>query len=298
MERRGRRNCRPRFTYETKMKKKIYRIISVVSLIMMVGAVLSLLYTLYLYQRSNREYLALSRSAHLQTAAEAEPVAAAEETESEPGAETETEEGPELHAVIPIDFPYLKTVNEDIVGWVEVEGTPIDYPVLFDTTDFMYYLNHNHARAYTPYGSVFMLSYNSPDFTDFNTVIYGHNIVDGGMFGALHDFEDQEFFDTNKLILVYTPERRLVYQIFAAYRTDNLDQIQNFDLETPEGRQEYIDRIYTHDTKAIFDPEITVTPDDRIITLSTCIANYAYRYLVQGVLIMDEEAISVAAPQN
>ena len=280
------------------MKKKIYRIISVVSLIVMVGAVLSLLYTLYLYQRSNREYLALSRSAHLQTAAEAEPVAAGEVTESEPGAETETEEGPELHAVIPIDFPYLKTVNEDIVGWVEVEGTPIDYPVLFDTTDFMYYLNHNHARAYTPYGSVFMLSYNTPDFTDFNTVIYGHNIVDGGMFGALHDFEDQEFFDTNKLILVYTPERRLVYQIFAAYRTDNLDQIQNFDLETPEGRQEYIDRIYTHDTKAIFDPEITVTPDDRIITLSTCIANYAYRYLVQGVLIMDEEAISVAAPQN
>ena len=280
------------------MKKKIYRIISVVSLIVMVGAVLSLLYTLYLYQRSNREYLALSRSAHLQTAAEVEPVAAGEVTESEPGGETETEEGPELHAVIPIDFPYLKTVNEDIVGWVEVEGTPIDYPVLFDTTDFMYYLNHNHARAYTPYGSVFMLSYNSPDFTDFNTVIYGHNIVDGGMFGALHDFEDQEFFDTNKLILVYTPERRLVYQIFAAYRTDNLDQIQNFDLETPEGRQEYIDRIYTHDIKAIFDPEIVVTPDDRIITLSTCIANYAYRYLVQGVLIMDEEAMPVAAPQN
>ena len=278
------------------MKKKIYRVISIVSLIVMAGAILSLLYTFYLYQKSNKEYLALSRAAHIRTQSEQAPEPAQEMAEPQQGEEPEQAEAAELHAVNPIDFAYLKSVNQDIVGWVEVEGTPIDYPVLFDDSNFVYYLNHNHAGAYTPYGAVFMLGYNTPDFSDFNTVIYGHNIVDGSMFGALHDFEDQEFFDKNKLILVYTPERRLVYQIFAAYRTDNLDQVQNFDFETPEGRQEYIDRIYTHDVRAIFDPEITVTPDDRIITLSTCIANYAYRYLVQGVLISDEEALSIAAP--
>lgn len=278
------------------MKKKIYRVISIVSLIVMAGAILSLLYTFYLYQKSNKEYLALSQAAHIRTQSEQAPEPAEEAAEPQPGEEPEQAEAAELHAVNPIDFAYLETVNRDIVGWIEVEGTPIDYPVLFDDSNFVYYLNHNHAGAYTPYGAVFMLGYNTPDFSDFNTVIYGHNIVDGSMFGALHDFEDQEFFDKNKLILVYTPERRLVYQIFAAYRTDNLDQVQNFDFETPEGRQEYIDRIYTHEVRAIFDPEITVTPDDRIITLSTCIANYAYRYLVQGVLISDEEALSIAAP--
>lgn len=279
-------------------KKKIYRVVSIVSLIVMLGAVLSLLYTFHLYRKSNEEYLRLSEAAHIRTEEGQEAVPVGEEAGSEEGEDPKTGEERVLHAVNPIDFGYLKSVNEDIVGWIEVEGTPIDYPVLFDDTNFVYYLNHNHAGAYTPYGAVFMMAYNTPDFTDFNTVVYGHNIVDGSMFGALHDFEEQDFFDTNKLILVYTPERRLVYQIFAAYRTDNLDQIQNFDYSTPEGRQEYIDRIYTHDTRAIFDPDVTVTPDDRIITLSTCIANYAYRYLVQGVLISDEEALAIAAPQN
>lgn len=109
------------------------------------------------------------------------------------------------------------------------------------------------------------------------------------MFAQLHDFESQSFFDEHKDIVVYTPERKLTYRIFAAYRTDNLNIIVNNDFSTPALRESYIEKIYTHEVKSIFDPDTTVTSEDRIITLSTCIANHAYRYLVQEVLISDEE---------
>ncbi len=265
-----------------KMKKKqVYRVISVVSLLVMAAAILSIVYMLYLYQKSNRLYQELAEQAR----------AAAEQTVGELPPE---EADPDQKAQIPVDFAYLISRNEDIIAWIEVDGTTIDYPILYDTSPTRVYLNRNYLHSYTPYGSVLMLPDNASDFSDFNTVIYGHNMIDGSMFAQLHKFEDRKFFDEHRTIMVYTPDRVLTYEIFAAYRTDNLDQVLNFPSSTAEERQAYIDRIYTHDVKANFDYSIEVTPDDRIITLSTCIANPAYRYLVQGVLAADQEGISTA----
>ena len=272
-----------------KMKnKQIYRIISVVSLLVMALAILSIVYMLFLYQKSNREYQALAEEAR--AAAERMAEQMAEEAQQSGQAEPEQDD----RVPIPVDFEYLLSQNQDIIGWIVVDGTAIDYPVLYDDTQFRVYLNHNYLHAYSPYGSVFMLGENDPDFTDFNTVIYGHNLIDGSMFATLHNFEDQAFFDEHRTIMVYTPDRVLTYEIFAAYRTDNLNVILKYPSTTREERQAYIDHIYSHEVKAIFDPSIEVTPDDRIITLSTCIANPAYRYLVQGVLVSDQAGISTA----
>lgn len=194
---------------------------------------------------------------------------------------------------IPIDFDFLQEQNEDIIGWIQVEGTTIDYPILYDTTYNMYYLNHNYKGTYTGYGSIFMLDDNASDFTDFNTVVYGHNMLDGSMFAQLHQFRKKEFFDSHGQILVYTPYRKLTYQVFASYRTDNLNIIVNNDFSTAELRTEYLGRVYEHNAVANFNPEYTVTADDRILTLSTCIGNPAYRYVVQGVLISDEPGIHI-----
>lgn len=270
-------------------KKHVYRIISVLSLLVMVLALLSIAYMLFLYQKSNREYQALAEAAR----------AAAEETALQPPpgeAQPEGETPPEEEELIPIpvNFAYLLAQNEDIAGWIEVDGTAIDYPILYDDTQLRVYLNRNYLHAYTPYGSVFMLGENSRDFSDFNTVIYGHNMLDGSMFASLHNFEEQDFFDAHRTILIYTPDRVLTYQIFAAYRTDNLNLTVKFPCTTREERQEYIDHIFSHEVKAIFDRSVEVTPDDRIITLSTCIANPLYRYLVQGVLISDQAGYSTA----
>ncbi|MGX8692409.1 MAG: class B sortase [Clostridia bacterium] len=261
-------------------KKQVYRFISLVSLLVMALAILSIVYMLFLYQQSNRLYQQLAEKAR----AEAEQV-----IEELPPEEQDAQKVP-----IPVDFAYLLAQNDDIIGWIEVDGTAVDYPVLYDATKTRIYLNRNYLRAFSPYGSIFMLWENARDFSDFNTVLYGHNMLDGSMFATLHYFEDQDFFDEHRTIMIYTPDRVLTYEIFAAYRTDNLDVIVKFPMSTREERQIYIDYIYSHEEKAIFDRSIEVTPDDRIITLSTCIANPAYRYLVQGVLVSDQEGISTA----
>lgn len=322
----------PHFFERMKSKKNLYRWISAVSLFVMAAAILSILYTFYLYRRSSQEYLSLSQSARLpaadrapqkpdapqepdmpqepdapQTAGDTAPESAppVSEADTAPG-ENETpilpmprpEKDEPAPAQIPIDFEYLAAVNEDIMGWIEVEGTGIDYPILYDATPNRYYLNHSHTRAYTPYGSIFVLSDNERDYSDFNTVVYGHNMLDGSMFAPLHRFEDEDFFAQNHTIVVYTADRVLCYRIFAAYMTDNLDLLKNYDYSTPEARQAYIDRIYTHETRALFDLEVPVTPDDRILTLSTCIVNPAYRYLVQGVLASETVGVQMTSGEG
>lgn len=90
-------------------------------------------------------------------------------------------------------------------------------------------------------------------------------------------------------IIIYTQDRRLTYRIFAAYVRSNSHLIENYSYETVEDRQAYIDDIYTHDGH--FDTSISVTPDDRIISLSTCTGYTSTRYIVQAVLIADESGV-------
>ena len=260
--------------------------ISLISLIIMLIAMGMILWIFSIYRRSNKEYKELADAARAEVS---DPAETSEAVDILPDSSLSDGTEPINYVEIPINFDYLCSLNEDIIGWITVDGTDIDYPILYDDTIDRYYLYHNYLGTYTLYGSIFMLGENASDFSDFNTVVYGHNMLDGKMFAQLHNFESQSFFDEHKDIVVYTPERKLTYRIFAAYRTDNLNIIVNNDFSTPALRESYIEKIYSHEIKSIFDPDTIVTSEDRIITLSTCIANAAYRYLVQGVLISDEE---------
>ncbi len=287
-------------------KKKMYRTISIVSFLVMLISLIALVGIFLLYRWSDGQYQDLARLAR-GIRAELEEIA--EQTEPSPSVTEEPlpESGPVVPVVpvmpeaspepelapIPVDFDYLRELNPDIIAWILVDGTDIDYPVLYDSTRERFYLSHNYAGAYTMYGSIFMLSECRRDFANFNSVVYGHNMLDGRMFAQLHRFEKQEFFDEHDSILIYTPDRVLEYRIFAAYMTDKLNQIVNFDDATEETRQAYIDRIFSHEARAIFREGVSVTPDDRIVTLSTCIGNPANRYLVQGVLVSEQPGVYV-----
>ena len=259
-------------------KNKLYLIISIVSLLIVLIALLAIGVLFFSYKQSRDDYAQLAQEARI------------ESTTTETGAaETAEEITPTVPLVdIPIDFSYLKEQNEDIIGWLTVDGTVIDYPILYDSSNMLYYLKRNYARTSTDYGSIFVLNENADDFTDFNTLVYGHNMPDGQMFAQLHKFREERFFDEHGQILIYTPDRKLTYQVFAAYRTDNLNILVNNDFSTEALREAYIERIYTHTNFALFKPEYPVTASDRIVTLSTCIGNPDYRYVVQGVLVSDE----------
>lgn len=186
---------------------------------------------------------------------------------------------------IPIDFQELKKQNEDIYAWITIEGTNVDYPVLQNPEDDSLYIHHGIDKEYLFAGAIYSEMKNKKDFSDFNTILYGHNMKDGSMFASLHNYRDEEFFKKNREIVVYTPEHIFRYEIFAVYSFDNRHILNSFDFTTEKGRSDYLEEVYNvRSMDAHFLDERKVTGKDKIITLSTCIGRDDSRYLVQGVL--------------
>lgn len=190
-----------------------------------------------------------------------------------------------------LDFTTLQEENQDIYAWIYIPGTKVDYPVLQHPTDDSYYLEHNLDGSEGYPGCIYTEAVNSKDFTDPNTVLYGHNMKDGSMFATLHDFEDSQVFEENPYIFVYTPQKTFVYQIFAAYKYNAIHLIYNFDLNNSEVFQNYLEQIFEiRDMEANIRKDVSVNADNHIISLSTCISGEKNkRFLVQGVLLNDEE---------
>lgn len=184
------------------------------------------------------------------------------------------------------DFQELQeTVNADIYAWLYIPDTQIDFPIVQHPTDNSYYLKYNLDGSKGYPGGIFTENYNSRDFTDRQTVIYGHKVKGG--FKALHDYEDADFFAEHPYIFIYTENDILVYQIFAACEFSNIHLILSFDLSDDTIFQNYLQGILdTRDMNSNIHRDMTFTSDSRILTLSTCVKNKANeRYLVQGVLL-------------
>ncbi|GEM_PF-781525 len=193
-----------------------------------------------------------------------------------------------------IDFAAWWEKNEEVIAYITVDGTAIDYPVLCRPTDDTYYHNHTIEGKEAVKGAIYIQgSLNDMNFNDFLTVMYGHNMKNGSMFASLHEFEDEDFFNEHDTVVIYTPNRRLTYKIFAAYKRDNKHQLGLFGNDTHyssvEARQAYIDEMLSHE--GYFRDGVTVTTDDRILSMSTCIGDTNYRYVVQAVLIEDVYAV-------
>ena len=168
---------------------------------------------------------------------------AAEDT-GQDAAETETEDGEPVE--IPIDFEALWEINPEAYAWITIPGTEIDYPILQSETDNTYYLTHNIEGEESPEGAIFTEDYNSKDFKDPNTVIYGHNMRNGSMFQGLHEYMDRAFFDENREVLIYLPDKILHYEIFAAYLYDDRHLLESFDFEDEDVFGAYLNRIFSY----------------------------------------------------
>lgn len=228
-----------------------------------------------------------------QVVAEPEPEETVQEEEQTEQEEAEPEE--EL-AEIPVDFAALQEQNPDVYAWIQIPGTNVDYPILQSADDNSYYLTHTIDGVKATEGAIYTENYNSKDFEDPNTVIYGHNMKNGSMFRTLHNYEDRDFFDENREVIIYTPDSVLEYRIFAAYIYDNRHLLLNFDFEDEDVYQQYLDDIFSiRNMNAFIDTSMEVTTEDKIITLSTCNAGISsQRYLVQAVLISISDGTPVA----
>lgn len=181
-----------------------------------------------------------------------------------------------------INFGDLKKVNSDVVAWLIVDGTNVNYPIL-QTTDNSYYLNHNIKRSVKISGWPFMDYRNSKNLDDNNTIFYGHNLLNKTGFGSLSNiFTDKWFNSSNHKIVVITENKRYVYEIFSCYYispetyylnnlfTNNLEY-QNF-LDTLRKRSKY-------------NFNINLGVNDKIITLSTCTEDNKGRKVVHAKLV-------------
>lgn len=183
----------------------------------------------------------------------------------------------------PIDFSSFWTVNADVYAYIYIAGTNVDYPVLQHPSNNSYYLDYNIDKSKGYPGCIYTEKENAKDFTDPNTIIYGHNMRNGTMFKSLHKFENKGFFEQHRYIYIYLPDQVLQYKIFAAYTYSDRHILKSFDFSDESVYQSYINQIFNN-TKGIIDRTMTVTTQDRMITLSTCTGNDTTRWLVQAVL--------------
>ena len=189
----------------------------------------------------------------------------------------------------PIDFASYKAVNPEVYAYVEVPGTDIAYPVLQSETDDSYYVNHTLERAEGLPGAIYTEGMNSKDFHDANTILYGHNMRDTSMFGQLHRFEEQEFFDSNDKFYIYTPEHRYTYKIFAAACTSDNHPLYQYDFTTDKGTgvldySNYLKSI--NDSYSHYKQDVVISNDAKLCTLLTCMPDPMTdkRYVVVGYL--------------
>ena len=187
--------------------------------------------------------------------------------------------------VSPISFEVLWTQNPDIYAWLELPDTWLQYPILQHPTDDTYYLNRTVDGIDGYPGSIFSFREEGQDFDQFNTVLYGHNMIDGSMFGNLKNFRDESYMREHRLLTVYTPRATLHYTIFAAVTYDDRLITQSFDDRDVEDRAAYLQSVLDSPYGTYVTDGLTITTDSRIITLSTCIGGMPNnRLLVLGVL--------------
>lgn len=199
----------------------------------------------------------------------------------------------QLKPPIEVDFDKLKSVNEDVVGWIYVDALPdISYPIV-KGKDNQTYLHQTYEKNYNFAGTIFVDYENSGDFSDCNTLVYGHNMKNGSMFGHLKKFrENDKLYKQDKYFWILTPERNYRYEIITAYTTGVNSDTYTLFKGPGEEFEKYLETIKGYSEIQTDDTDLTIK--DRIVTLSTCTGNESTRFVVQGKRVDAEDADGAA----
>lgn len=197
--------------------------------------------------------------------------------------EAPEEDGEEIlvRSLLDMDLSALRDVNGDVLGWFVIPGTEISYP-LVQGSDNDYYLDHSWKREYSSLGSIFMDDESAADLSDFNTLIYGHRMRSGAMFGALRSYASTNFWTSAPYIYIADSECVRRYDIFAAYEVPVTGKTYEQSFSSTQAKQEFINYCVR---RSVFNAGVVPGTEDCILTLSTCSGGtYATRWIVQGVL--------------
>ena len=206
------------------------------------------------------------------------------------GNETTKAESTSAAAENPIDFKSLRAENSDVYSWIEIPDTNVNYPVLQSSEDDNFYLDHDVYKNYSFPGAIYSQSMNKRDYSDRVTVLYGHNMLDGSMFADLHKFSDKDFFDSHKYFYVYTPTRKLTYEVVSAYEYDDRHIMNSFDFRDDKVLSEWLSAAQNpHSLYSNVRTDVKLDLNSKMLVLSTCLNSGDGRFILQGVLIKDEQ---------
>lgn len=182
-----------------------------------------------------------------------------------------------------VDFDELMKINKDTVGWIRFykEPSQINYPVV-QGADNDLYLHKTFSANENTLGAIFVDAAASSDFTDKNTIIYGHRMKDGSMFRKLEEYKDEDFWKENPYFYIYTPDgREITYKIYSVGQVLDTSDTYLTSFASDEEYQTFLDMTMK---EADYDTGVKVTTDDTVVTLSTCTAaSDEHRFVVRGV---------------
>lgn len=183
-----------------------------------------------------------------------------------------------------VNFDELLEINEDTVGWIRFYPEPsiISYPVVQAENNDLY-LHKTFSANENTLGAIFVDTNNAADFSDKNTLIYGHRMKDGSMFRKLEEYKDKDFWEENQYFYIYTPDgKELTYHI---YSVGEVEDTSDTYLISFANEEEYDRFLKMTENTAAYATGVDVTTEDTIVTLSTCTAaSDEHRFVVRGVL--------------
>lgn len=188
---------------------------------------------------------------------------------------------PEISPIGNVDFDGLRQITTDYVAWIYSPDTMINYPIAYTDNNF-YYLDHIPVEQQNANGTLFIDCKCASDFSDQNTLVYGHNMNDGSMFASLRNYQNPDYYTQHPVIYLSTPDFNYRLDLIAGFVTEptsfayqnNFDEIEQF--------MAYIEHIKELST---FQSDVKVTEEDKVVTLSTCTYEINDgRYVVVGKL--------------
>lgn len=194
---------------------------------------------------------------------------------------------------IQVDFDALAQINSDIVGWIYIPDSEINYPVVHNQ-DNEYYLHHTFEKSSNFTGAIFLDALCQPDFTSDNSIVYGHNLKTGTMFGSLKkmydiDYNKEADYRKHPVIWILTPEENMEYRIFAAREISAETDTDVYVVEVGSV-EEYADFQMAQKEKSSYETDTKLDETEPMLTLSTCTSNSEDgRFVVQAIRIQKVE---------
>ncbi len=190
------------------------------------------------------------------------------------------EENSEISIENNVNFPSLEKINSHCVGWITIPNTNINYPIV-KNDDNEYYLNHNFEKSENKGGAIFMDYRLKEDFSNFNTILYGHNMKDGSMFADVNKYKEEDFFKENPYLIIYLPGSCYKVDIVSIYV--DKDSSEAYTLSFDDTKKSNFIK-YIKD-KSFFQSPIEPNNSDKILTLSTCSYEYEEaRTILHGII--------------